>query len=294
MRFDHLNLSLLGFGEAATAFASGWNRNALERISAFDVKVLLDDGQAVIEDRCRRLKVSSAPDLETALQDAQIVISLVTADQSEEAAKAAASCLAKGVLFIDGNSCSPKTKGRSAEAVSSSAADYVDMAIMAPVHPHREKTPVLLSGPQAYRAERLLTALGMNVRVVGDRVGQASAIKLTRSVMVKGMEALFAECFLAARRGGVEEEVIRSLETSDPDIEWRKRLSYILQRTTQHGVRRAAEMSEAAAMVADLGLPSVMSRGSVEWQALLGNLPVEAQDAGPVLEAMGLSPEASG
>ena len=144
-----------------------------------------------------------------------------------------------------------------------------------------------MSGPQARKAAEWLTRLGMSPRVAGERVGQASAIKLTRSIMIKGMEALFAECFLAARLGGVEDEVLASLEASDPDIAWRRRRGYAMDRMTVHGRRRAAEMRESAAMVAELGLPNAMAAATAQWQQRLGGLPVKTDDIGVVLKALG-------
>ncbi len=118
----------------------------------------------------------------------------------------------------------------------------------------------------------------MRPTVVGARIGDASNIKMLRSVLIKGLEALTSECFLAARRAGVDDAVIASLQSSDPDIDWRTRASYNLERMLVHGARRAAEMEEVCTTLADLGLPDWMSRGTIEWQQRLSTLALEPGD----------------
>ncbi|WP_220335017.1 DUF1932 domain-containing protein [Paracoccus thiocyanatus] len=143
---------------------------------------------------------------------------------------------------------------------------YVDMAIMAPVHPRLHRTPILLAGPHAEAALAALTPLEMAPKIAGIRVGEASAIKMLRSVMIKGMEALTAECLLAARRAGVEEAVLASLQASDPGWDWTARGAYNLERMMVHGARRAAEMHEVAATLRELGLPDRMAAAAAAWQ----------------------------
>lgn len=255
----------MGFGEAARAFASGWN-GAAGPIVAHDIKLDDPDLAPAILAACAEVGARAAP--VSALAGCGLILCLVTADQAVAAATAAPP-LGAGTLWLDGNSCSPGTKTRAATCIG---AGYVDMAIMAPVHPARHRTPVLLSGPRAEEAATRLAALDMRVQVVGDRVGIASTIKMLRSIIIKGMEALTAESFLAARRAGVEAQVIGSLVASDPGIDWPARGAYNLERMLSHGPRRAAEMEEVAATLRELDLPDVMARATAQWQAHLGAL----------------------
>ena len=255
----------MGFGEAARAFASGW-AGAAGPLVAHDIK--LDDPlQArAMHDACAAHGVRPVP--ASGLADRDLVLCLVTADQAVAAASSAPA-LGPGALWLDGNSCSPGSKARAAARIG---AGYVDMAIMAPVHPARHRTPLLLSGPRAAEAALRLSALGMVARVVGDRVGTASTIKMLRSVIIKGMEALTAESFLAARAAGVDADVLASLAASDPAFDWHARGAYNLERMLSHGPRRAAEMHEVAAPLRELGLPDGMARATADWQARIGAL----------------------
>ncbi|MEM9047180.1 MAG: DUF1932 domain-containing protein [Pseudomonadota bacterium] len=261
-------LAFIGFGEAATAFLGGWDALRPAHIAAYDLK------GAAIADRYRRYGVAGCARPGQALDTVQAVWCLVTADQALTAAEAAAPVLSAGTLWLDGNSCAPQTKRAAAAAIETAGGRYVDVAIMAPVHPARHRAPLLLSGPHSAAAGRMLKSLGMQPSTVGARVGEASAIKMIRSVMIKGMEALSAECFLAARRAGVEDRVLASLDASNPEIAWAQQGAYNLGRMMAHGARRAAEMHEAAQTVAGLGLGGGMSSATAAWQARIAALGV--------------------
>ena len=269
-------IALLGIGEAAGAFLEGWDRQGCQRVSAFDIKSGSPSTRGWIQERCAGLAVANCPSLAGALDGAELVVSLVTADQALNAAAEAAPHLTAGALYVDGNSCSPETKREAALQVEAAGGRYVDMAIMAPVYPRKHLTPVLLAGPHADAASRALASLGMRPGVAGDQVGQASTIKMVRSVMIKGIEALTAECMLAAHRAGVADAVLASLQASDSGTDWRARASYNLERMMVHGGRRAAEMREVARTVAQLGISDRMSRAITEWQQTIADLGLQA------------------
>jgi 3-hydroxyisobutyrate dehydrogenase-like beta-hydroxyacid dehydrogenase len=95
---------------------------------------------------------------------------------------------------------------------------------------------------------------------------------MVRSIMMKGLEALVCECVLAGRKAGVIETVLDSLDDTYPGFDWKRRSAYMLERVMTHGVRRAAEMREAALTVDLIGLDSAMARASVAWQRAVGDL----------------------
>lgn len=272
-------IAFIGFGEAARAFLGGWNDSVrLPEIRAYDVKIA-DAGTADgILRVFREYGIDGAVSPDAALTGAGAVFSVVTADQALAAAEAAAPHLGQGCFWFDCNSCAPETKRRAAAVIEAAGGRYVDVAVMAPVYPKRHHVPLLVSGPHADHAMEMLTALDMKPRGAGDRVGRASSIKMLRSVMIKGMEALTAECFLAARKAGVEDEVIGSLEASDPAVNWRERGAYNLERMMVHGARRAAEMREVALTVRDLRLGGEMSAAAADWQDRVADAGAEPGD----------------
>jgi 3-hydroxyisobutyrate dehydrogenase-like beta-hydroxyacid dehydrogenase len=258
------HVALIGFGEAGSTFAraGGWE----EAARAFDI---LPSRKAAMAD-CGVIPCDSVAE---ALEGAQVVLSLVTADQAVAAAQSVAPLLPQGALFLDMNSVAPGTKQAAAAAVGAHGGRYVDVAVMAPVDPARLNVPLLLAGGDAAEAMALADALGFaKTRVVGDRIGQASAIKLCRSVMVKGLEALTAEMVLAASAAGVLDEVLASLDASEKAVSWRTRADYNLDRMLQHGRRRAAEMAESAAMLRDLGIAPLMTDNTVRRQQGFGDM----------------------
>ena len=144
------------------------------------------------------------------------------------------------------NSVAPDTKRAAAAAIEAAGGRYVDVAVMAPVHPRGRAVPLLVCGPHAEAARRALARCGFAQCPDRRRAAsaRASAIKMIRSVMVKGIEALTAECALAAEAAGVRDEVIASLDASWPGADWAERVDYNLDRMMIHGLRRAAEMEE--------------------------------------------------
>lgn len=278
-----LKIATLGFGEAAQAFVSGWrseiDAKKLGLVSTFDIKIEDKAQHNMLIDACAKLDVTCAQTRAAAFKGSSAIFSLVTADCALEAARAALPFLEKNSLYLDCNSCSPATKSAAATLIEGAGARYVDVAVMSPVHPGRHRTPLLLSGENATRALALLGDLGMNARIAGENVGEASSIKMLRSVMIKGLEALTAECMLAARRAGVEQQVLASLQASDPGIDWTARSAYNLERMLVHGKRRAAEMREVAMTLSELNLPNRMALATVDWQSQLGELDAEITDA---------------
>ncbi|MBW4331356.1 DUF1932 domain-containing protein [Stakelama sp. CBK3Z-3] len=266
------NLAFIGFGEAAQAFCEGWGNDRPVRVGAYDRKS--DDPATADAKRAEyaaRL-VDGCADMATAVADAAIVLSVVTADQALHAATDAAQYLAPGTVYADMNSVSPGTKRRAAAVIEAAGGRYLDVAVMAPVRPALLGVPLLVSGPHALEGEAALSALGFDARGVGDTIGAASAVKMIRSIMIKGLEALTAECLLSAFAAGVEEEVLASLDGSFPGWNWRERGDYNLDRMLVHGERRAAEMEEVRDTACELGQLGAMAEAAVHWQRRLGAL----------------------
>jgi 3-hydroxyisobutyrate dehydrogenase-like beta-hydroxyacid dehydrogenase len=132
--------------------------------------------------------------------------------------------------------------------------------------------PLLLGGASAAALQPLLVALGFDATVASEKLGVASATKMCRSVMIKGLEAMVIESFTAARAYGVEDQVLASLAETFPGIDWEKQGGYFFQRAIQHGRRRAEEMREAAETVREIGLEPWSAAGTAERQAWVAEL----------------------
>ena len=260
----------IGFGEAGQAIAAGLRDEGVERIAAWDILFPVTEGEklktaaAAIAVRC----ASSAAD---AVPGADVVVSAVTAAASVDAARSVKPHLAGTPYFLDINSVSPSRKQETAKLLGG-AARYVDVAVIAPIHPARHRTPLLLAGPHADAVAPVLAALAMRASVAGPEVGAAAAIKMIRSVIMKGMEALTLECFLAAARAGVVDEVAGSPKNNYPSLDWAKIIPYNLERMASHGERRAAEMEEVAVTLYELGVEPLMTTAIVKRQREMGEI----------------------
>jgi len=262
-----LRVAQVGYGEVGRIFAAALANTGQCSVQAFDI--LVSDA-AWRDDAQRRAGVDGvtlASSNAEAVGDADIVICAVTAASSRAAAAEIAHSIRPGTFVLDVNSASPRSKSNCAQAVNAAGGRYVESAVMGAVPPHGLRVPMLLGGPDASKIAPVLERLGFDAKVGSPQLGVVSAIKLCRSVVVKGMEALAVESLLTARRYGVEKEVLASLKESFPGMDWDKQPNYFWQRVVQHGARRAEEMREAAATVQDAGVPARVSAATAEVQA---------------------------
>jgi 3-hydroxyisobutyrate dehydrogenase-like beta-hydroxyacid dehydrogenase len=252
-------IALIGYGEVGQTLAADLHTAGMRDIPAWDC---LFPQPASTPSRAARDTghVQAASSMAEALTGRNIVISAVTAANCVSAAREAALSLAPDAYYFDLNSVAPATKRAAAEAIEAARGRYIEAAVMSPIEPKRIASPMLIGGTQAGSFEAVARALGFTgVEVFDARVGRASAAKMCRSVMIKGLEALLTEGLLAARHYGVEATVLESLRDLLPGADWRRIANYMIGRSQQHGRRRGEEMREAAAAVAEAGVEPLMS-----------------------------------
>jgi 3-hydroxyisobutyrate dehydrogenase-like beta-hydroxyacid dehydrogenase len=259
------HIALIGFGEVGKRFAEGFLAAGFS-VTCFDI--LFDNSEAgsALRARARAMGADPCASAAAAADGARVVVSAVTATSAFYVAREAGTYLRPGQFFLDINSVSPETKRADAAAVAPSRASYVEAAVMAPVAPYGLKVPMYLGGKGALDLAKLLAPAGMRMERVADEIGEASAIKMCRSVMIKGIEALAFECFLTARRYGVEDRIVNSLGETFRPLDWEKLAGYLIERVVQHGRRRAAEMREAAETVARAGLEPLLTSATAARQ----------------------------
>ena len=263
-------IAFIGFGEAGQAIAAGLNDADAAEMTAWDILFPKPEGMS-LRQAAQASSVRCAVSAADAVKGAEIVVSAVTAASSLEAVQSVKTHLTGNPLFLDINSVSPGRK-QDAGKLLGDQARYLDVAVLAPIHPARHQTPMLLGGPHGKTAEPVLAALGMRTSIAGAEIGAAAAIKMVRSVMIKGIEALTLECFLAAARAGVIDEVAVSMKNNYPGLDWSKIVAYNLERMATHGERRAAEMEEVAATLRELGVEPLMTNATVKRQREMGQI----------------------
>jgi len=276
--------TLIGFGEAGAIFGEDLATSGVT-VYAYDRLQENPSTRAALYYKADQCGVLLCDSFAHAIARADWVISAVTADEALAVAQAAAVLMRPDQLFIDINSVAPSTKRAAFAAMQRHGVGYIDAAVMAPVPPQRLKTPILLGGAVAGQVAEQLDALGMNVRRVADEVGVASAIKMCRSIMIKGLEALTTECLSTARQYQAECEVLASLHESFPQMGWDSTLPhYLISRVAEHGLRRSEEMKEVAKTSTDMGVVPNMSLAIVNAQRGLVDAMVDADLDYPSIE----------
>jgi len=267
-----LRIALIGYGEVGGIFGAALVKRGVAQVTAYDV--LLGDASrgAALRARAGADGVRIAESGAAAAESADLVISAVTASATRDAAQAIARAMTQGTFLLDINSASPRTKADCGADVEAAGGRYVESAVMTSVPPYGLRVPMLLGGPHAAVLAPTLAALGFDAHVASERFGVASAIKMCRSVVVKGMEAIVIESFVTARRYGVEDAVLASLAETFPGLDWEKSGDYFFSRVVRHGRRRAEEMREAAATVREAGLEPLCASAIAERQAWVADL----------------------
>jgi 3-hydroxyisobutyrate dehydrogenase-like beta-hydroxyacid dehydrogenase len=266
-----IKIALIGYGEVGRILAEDLRVQGLE-VTAFDLKLQRDATATPLREHAAAHGVRLADGPAQAVAGAELVISAVTASQTVAVAQAAAPGLASGAFFLDVNSASPGAKAEAAQMVNAAGGRYVEGAVMTSVPPYRIRVPLLLGGPEAAALAPLLNALGFDAKVASERLGVASATKMCRSIMIKGLEAMVIESFTTARHYGVEDAVIASLQETFPGIDWEKQGAYFFQRVIEHGRRRSEEVREVAQTVREAGLEPWSAAGTAERQACMADM----------------------
>jgi 3-hydroxyisobutyrate dehydrogenase-like beta-hydroxyacid dehydrogenase len=265
-----MKIALIGYGEVGRILAEDLVAQG-HQVTAYDIKLGGEAGNALRE-HAATATVTLAESHAAAAQGAQLVLSAVTASQAVAVAQAVAPAIGKGAFFLDFNSASPGAKIRAARVVDAAGGRYVEGAVMTSIPPYRIKVPLLLGGPHAAALEPVLDGLGFAAKLASTKLGVASATKMCRSVMIKGLEAMVIESFTTARHYGVEDAVIASLHETFPGIDWEKQAAYFFQRVIEHGLRRSEEVREVAATVREAGLEPHSAAGTAERQAWVADL----------------------
>ncbi len=269
------SVALLGFGEVGQVLGLDLAPAAAD-LKAFDLK--FDDPGSAPARAASASPVTACGAAAAAVGEAQVVISAVTVDQALNAAGSAAAALQPNTWYLDLNSASPEVRQAQASVITEAGGRYVEAAVMSPINPQRLTSPILLGGEHAQAFQPIAQELGFTrAQIFSKSLGKASAAKLCRSVIVKGMECLVAESLLAARYYDVDETVLASLDGFLGSSEWEATAPYLLSRILKHGQRRAAEMRQAADTVAAAAGGAPMSLATAQVQDALAALGVDPE-----------------
>lgn len=267
------SIGFIGFGEAGFNIANGLRSAGIDRLHAFDIKADAPDFGPLIRQRADKSQTKLVESSGELARLSDILFSTVTSSSALDAAQQTAPFLLPRHLYADLNSVSPARKQGIDKVVSATGAGFVEVAVMAPVLPYGHRVPMLLGGTAAPQFLKAMTPFGMRGQVLSATVGGAAAVKMCRSIIVKGLEALMCECVLGASRYDADEHVFVSLNESFPGIDWKKLADYMIGRLVVHGERRAREMEEVGETLRAIGIEPIMAEAAArrqEWSAAVG------------------------
>ena len=268
----NLDVGLIGYGEVGKIFSNGFKAKGLNWVGAWDVifgDAMFGGAQRLHAQAHGVIACESARHV---CLKANLIISAVTASNTLDVAQEIARFIRPGTVFLDMNSASPGTKIAASHVIEEAGAQYVEAGVMTSVPPYGIAVPMLLGGRHAARLADRLRPVGLNLTPVSDKIGVASATKMARSIMIKGMEALVIESYTTARKYGVEDAMLATMKETFPGIDWEQQGAYFFSRVVQHGKRRAEEMREAANTVEEAGFQPVMAAAIAEkhdWVAVV-------------------------
>jgi 3-hydroxyisobutyrate dehydrogenase-like beta-hydroxyacid dehydrogenase len=267
-----VTIGFVGFGEAGFTIGNGL-RSAGAAVLAYDINRRDAERGPLIERRAAESGTTLVDSSAALAAGSRVILSTVTSNAALDAASQTAPHLTPDHIYADLNSVSPELKREIAGVVTASGARFVEVAVMAPVAPYGHRVPMLLGGPAAAAFAQAMTPLGMRIDILdGAAIGSAAAVKMCRSVVVKGLEALMCECVLGASRYDADGYVFASLQESFPGIDWKKLADYMVGRVVVHGERRAREMEEVAETLRAAGVDPIMTEATVRRQDAIASL----------------------
>lgn len=253
------DIGVIGYGEVGKTFALGLKAKGIAWFGAWDLKFTAPATREAERGHAAAHGVEACESAAALCSRATLILSAVTASNTLAVAQEAARHIKPGAFFLDLNSASPGTKAQAAKLIDAAGGHYVEAGVMTSVPPYGIAVPMLLGGPLAEQLAGMLRPLGLDLTPVSQEIGVASATKMCRSVMIKGLEALVIESYATARHYGVEQAMLATLQETFPSIDWDKQGSYFFSRVAQHGQRRAEEMRESANTVREAGFEPFMA-----------------------------------
>lgn len=260
-------LGFIGFGEAAYNMGKGLKGEGLKDIKAFDVA--LDLGGQLKEtfiNRCADADVAIAQNAQEIVDTCDVVVICVPAKFTASTAEGLLPYAKKGQLFVDVTTALPPIKEKEAALFAEKGAQYVDSAMLGSLVVSRHKVPMLASGEGAERWKSLMDPYATKITLVGEgsKAGEASRIKLARSVFMKGLEALIVESFLFARKCGIEDRIMDSITNSMDKESFRSMAERMAGADLVHSERRSFEVGEAIELMKEVGVEPIVASGVKE------------------------------
>lgn len=273
-------VAFLGFGELGSTLARALKERGGLRVRAWS-RVPPDEPAAeALDARLRGSGAERAGSIEEAVTGAGAVLAVVPGAAAEELAHRCVPHLDRECVYADLSAATPAVKVAAAELVAARCALYADVAVLGTVAASGAAVPLLASGPgvEAFRA--LVEPAGLRVTALEAAAGDATLVKLLRSVYMKGRDALVLEMMVAARHHGLERVVAESIAGPGEEVPFPALAERILSALAVHAERRAHELRSAGAVVRESGVEPLVTEAGAERLARLAALGLRGRFGG--------------
>jgi 3-hydroxyisobutyrate dehydrogenase-like beta-hydroxyacid dehydrogenase len=259
-----MKLGFIGFGEVGFEMSKGLKASGLQDISAYDVMQDHAVYGKLIRERIQISGVVLVTSPAEVLHRADVVIVAVQGEKALETAKGLKPQLKKGTLYVDVSASSPEVKRNIWEEIKGSEVSFVDGAMLGALSLFQHKVPTLVSGNGSDRFMQLMKPYGMDLERISDVPGEATGIKLVRSIVMKGMASLFLEALEAASLMKVDHLVLKSISTTMNAGSFEQLFNRMVTGSAIHAERRAHEMQNVIEMLQGLQVKPTMSKATYE------------------------------
>ena len=259
-----MKLGFIGFGEVGFEMAMGFKSEGLDRVLAYDVMQGDSVYGPLIRERVQNSGVALISSPEEVIKNVDVIIVAVPGSKTLQTAKDIVGFFDEHKLYVDVSASAPETKRAVWETVKTSGAKFVDAAMLGSLPQYKHKVPTLISGNGSDELLRLMTPYGMALDKANDNPGDATAIKLVRSIVMKGLPALLMEALEAASAMKIEEVVLKSLAETMNSCTFEVTMNRLVTGTAVHAERRGQEMVNVIEMLNTLNIKPTMSQATFE------------------------------
>ena len=267
-----MKIGFLGFGEAAYSISLGLKQNGIADISAYDAMEDCGEFGQLVRKRAQESGVVLKSRPCEVVKEAELLFAAVPSSNTVGLCESICNDLRPGQLYVDVSASTPESKKKIGDMLNKTGALFTDAAMMGSLPQDKHRVPIFASGDGAKVFRKLMEPYGMRITCVDGGAGAASAIKLIRSIYMKGIAALMIEMLQAADAYQVADEVVQSIGKSMDGIAFSEHLDRLVIGTAIHAQRRSKELDGSKQMLRECNLDDSMTCASKKKHELMAEL----------------------
>lgn len=264
-----MNIGFIGFGEAAFNIAQGLYGEGVRGIKAHDAMQDHEVMGKLVHKRAKESHVTLVEDSKDLVDWADVVFAAVPSTFTLGVCDEIKSHLKKNQLYVDVSASTPATKVAIWDRIKESGVLFADAAMLGSLPKKKHQVPITASGNGAKVFQETMAPYHMDITLAGEKAGSASAIKLVRSIFMKGIASLMIEMLEGAHSYGVSKEVIASLGKSLDGTPFESHLNRLVTGTGIHAKRRGHELEGSIDLLKDAGVEPYMTEASKKSHEML-------------------------